>query len=1302
MTNQLTRISVAAVLLPLCHAAMADAQTYKVGTFTKNTTVASACSSGCPTNVVTHNLGDAPKALIVWSDGKTNSSFSGSFVWTFGMTDGATSRSASAASTNNSANSKTNRRDSSKFVGFVSGGGSGTVIAEADFTAWDATTFTITWSTNDNQPYILHYVLIGGASVNAKVVVWQSPSTTSVKSVTGIGFQPTVVLNVNHGHTMAYSSLGGVPSSNIVGTHGGFGLGVMNDDAAQWSSGFYAIDSAGTMDTQRGQQINSTWFTASNNLTTTKTGVCVSPCMTADGYDIDFTVAGSDLGGVAFSMALSGVNFWIGSFNKNTTSASSCSSGCPQNAITGMPFSPSVVMLASAQDIARTTAQPHARFGLGVSDGTTQASSAFTDTDATASSTVWGIDKTTKAFMKVNNAGTTTVAPVIDAEGSVAMTTDGFTMTWSTNDTVATEILYFAFGAIDVTAVELTSLNATRYDARVLVNWRTGYEVDNLGFNVYRDVNGRQTRVTRSLVAGSGLMAGQGTATRGEHRYAFWDTDPEAAEGSAVYWLEDVDFRGVSTWHGPIAPVAGGLQTPPEISSSSALRDLAKRAKRRGHVFSTQTARAGLAKERPRAARAGTVQPDAQVQQTLAGGRAIKIGINQAGWYRVTQPQLLAAGLDPQIDPRTLSLFVDGIEQAIAVTGDTDGRFDAADRIEFYGLGADTPYTDSRTYWLVAGLHAGQRVARHPAPARAGIQNSAASFPFTLQQKERSIYFAALRNGDEENWFGAFISDEPTELSLRVSNIVPGSAAEMDVALQGVTSDPTVEFDHRVAVVVNGVDVGELTFDGQTKSVQSFAIPAGILVDGDNTVTLTSRGGEADYSLVDVIRVNYAHLYRADADVLRFTASGPNEVTVTDFASPSIRVLDITDASAVEELRPLISRQDGFSAVTVRIHGEGTRTLLAFGESAVLAPAFVRRNTPSHWAAPGNSADYVAIAHADFAQSLVPLIERRAHTGLSVAYVDIEDVYDEFSFGEKTPQALKDFVTNARTQWKNAPRFLLLVGDATLDPRDYAGLGDGDFVPTKQVPMAQISLETASDDWFADSDNDGLPELAIGRLPVRTAEQAREMISKVLEYEDSNGAGWTRNVLLVADQNDEHSDFEASADALGHALPPGYTVQRISAGMSGGDIARMQILDAVNQGRLIVNYTGHGSVRIWGSEGTILTSEDIATSWQNASRLPFVVAMNCLNGFFHGIYDEESLAETLLRTPGGGAVAAWASSGLTDSATQLRVNQEIFRLLFGSAKPTMGEAAAAAKQAISNPDVRRSWIFFGDPALRLK
>ena len=127
---------------------------------------------------------------------------------------------------------------------------------------------------------------------------------------------------------------------------------------------------------------------------------------------------------------------------------------------------------------------------------------------------------------------------------------------------------------------------------------------------------------------------------------------------------------------------------------------------------------------------------------------------------------------------------------------------------------------------------------------------------------------------------------------------------------------------------------------------------------------------------------------------------------------------------------------------------------------------------------------------ADFMESLAPLKTHRESQGFSVALIDVEDIYDEFSYGTKTPQAIKDFLTRASTSWQTPPRFVLLVGDASFDPRNYLGLGNQDFLPTKLLDTAY--METASDDWFVDFNGDGLPDMAVGRLPVQTAEEASD------------------------------------------------------------------------------------------------------------------------------------------------------------------------------------------------------------------
>ena len=159
-------------------------------------------------------------------------------------------------------------------------------------------------------------------------------------------------------------------------------------------------------------------------------------------------------------------------------------------------------------------------------------------------------------------------------------------------------------------------------------------------------------------------------------------------------------------------------------------------------------------------------------------------------------------------------------------------------------------------------------------------------------------------------------------------------------------------------------------------------------------------------------------------------------------------------------------------------------------------------------------------------------------------------------------------------------------------------------------------------------------------------------------------------------------------------LPETITAQEIFRSQGDDETTRTQIIDSINEGKLLVNYIGHGSVELW--RGDVFTSDDVATL-TNGARLPFFVAMTCLNGYFHDPFPTDSLAESLLKAEQGGAIAVWASSGLTEPEGQSLMNKKLMPLLFDGKSRTLGEATMKAKTATKDQDVRRTWILFGDP-----
>ncbi len=895
------------------------------------------------------------------------------------------------------------------------------------------------------------------------------------------------------------------------------------------------------------------------------------------------------------------------------------------------------------------------------------------------------------------------------SNGLQALGSDGFTVGTDNKVNTNTFTYYWvAFVRNNVTAVGLESFGATRYNAGTQLQWKTGYEVDNLGFRLYRETRGVRTRITPALIGGSGLQMSrrQGVAASG-NTYSWWDRDADKIDGQVLYWLEDLDLHGGATLHGPFAPV-DGVGPPPhdpqsgllkavpkprntetaaaKKSSAAASSDAAAKSSQSASVTFTSD---GMTGSGPRAAR--DERRAVLVQRSLAARNAVKLSVRANGWYRVTQPELIGAGLPSDIDPRTLQLFAEGVEQPMKVTG-SDRRFDSTSAIEFYGTGLDTPYTDARIFWLVAGDGLGKRIPL--ADGRRAGDASAASFPFTVERKDRTIFFGALQNGDAENFFGDLVTVEPTDETLTLLHLDPTqrALAQLEVTLQGVT-ELQLGPDHQVGVLVNGNEVGVIQFDGRERRVETFSVDSSLLHEGDNIVTLAARGGDEDVSLVDAIRLTYWRSYVADADQLRFTAQGQQSVKITGFSTLAIRVVDITDPGSPLEIYPETSGRSGAAVLSLRVPGVGPRTLLAFAAGDAASPSEIAPNVPSAWHRANG--DYVLVSHRAFLGSLAPLVALRRGEGYKVVVVDVEDLYDEFNFGEKTPYALRDFLRS----WRVPPRFVTLVGNATMDPRDYLGMGEPDFMPTKMVSTAV--LETASDDWFADVDGDGAPDLAaVGRLPARTVEQAATMVAKIVSYARGDAAQLgTKSITLVADaRGDNDYDFAAASRRLQQLIPADYEVDEIFRGELGTDAARASLFQHLNEGPAIVNYTGHASVQLWADN--LFTNDDVP-ALTNGSNLPFFVLMNCLNGFFHSLFPEESLAESLIRAGNGGAVAVWASSGLTLPTQQAGLNRALFRLLLSGKARTLGEAAAAAKKETGDSDVSRTWIFFGDPATRL-
>ncbi len=810
------------------------------------------------------------------------------------------------------------------------------------------------------------------------------------------------------------------------------------------------------------------------------------------------------------------------------------------------------------------------------------------------------------------------------------------------------------------TLVRFAGAKPVKYKNGVLLEWETGFESDNLGFNVYREREGRREMVNDSLVAGSALMT-QAKLQSG-FEYRLFDAN---GSNDAVYYIEAVDLDGTKETFGSFNVIENTNQNYGG-ENSKLLTELNKSNAERS-LFTEE--KASLKKP---------TTEQIEIQNALSRFDGVRLAVKNSGIYRVSAMDLFANGLPTNANPNFLKLYVDGIEQPINVILTENQTLEA---IEFYGIGIDSTETNLRNYSLVASTSQGRRIEKIEAQ---GAPSNQQFYTATIERKDRTTYFSGLLNGEEENFFGASVGNAGANLNLTLSNVVQNGNAEIFVKLQGLTRN-----SHNVNVEINGQYAGNITFEALQKGILQTQIASTLLQSGENTIRLTAVGGANDLSLVEDVRLSFPREFRAENNQIRFETNAGQEITVAGFSTKNVRVFDVTDANNVFELSSRLGRSQEVErsfTFAVTPAGNGTRKILMTAD--VMPMTEIAANYSSDLRS-AQGADLVIITKREFLKSLNPLIKQRQQQGLKVLAVDVQDIYDEFNFSQKSTTSLKNFLHFSFTNWQIKPRYVLLAGDSTFDPKLYLN-GNADIVPTRLIDT--LSMETASDEWFADFNDDGVGEIAVGRIPAINLAELNGMIAKIVSYANQTPSN---SAAFVSDISDGF-DFEGANQAVRDILPKAMNTVNISRGETPDSTVRNNILNVVSSGQKIISYVGHGSTGIW--RGNILTRAD-AENLTNANNLPVFVTMTCLNGYFHHP-TISSLSESLVKNPAGGAIAAWTSTTTSLPDSYGALNVEIHRQLLGGA--TFGEAHLLAKRTITNDEILRTFVLLGDPSMRLR
>lgn len=830
-----------------------------------------------------------------------------------------------------------------------------------------------------------------------------------------------------------------------------------------------------------------------------------------------------------------------------------------------------------------------------------------------------------------------------------------------------------------ITAAVVSELTAQAGPGGVVVSWETVSEVGTVGFDLYRWSPGQKKyeQVNRQLLTAR-LEAPQGS------RYRFVDSgaDPAAPQR---YLLVEVEASGDRRRHGPFR-----VRVAPETWAKEAVDD--------DLPFSSQP--------RPMPARAAAVKADGR--GPLRKAEAIRIGVEADGLYLV-RTEDLAAILD--LKPEKLAKVMEKGQISITNRGQEVAWTFAAGGagVLFYGeapTGLDSLYTRENVYRLTAGIRGLQMAtiagsSPSPAPGLAFLDTVHA-------EADRLPATVVTTNPDTDWWFWDYLnaggaSDGKRTFPVQAPDLSStGSTARLRVTLHGATATNVVD-EHHAIVRVNGTEVGETRWSGLAESSFEVDLAPSLLVAGENAVEVEAvLDSGVPYSIfyVDGFDLTYPRTYRAAGDALALRGDGNAGVTVAGFADGRIAVLDVTDPKSPRLLSGVALDGTAGDYRATFTPAAASARYLAVSPAGWRAPSSLRGDALSSLQA-RQGADYLVITTNDLLAPARELATLRQRQGLLPVVVDVEDVYDEFNAGLASPKAIRAFLVDARQRWSPAPRFVVLAGGGTFDYRDNLGFG-GNLLPPLLASTSNGLF--AADNRFGDvAGGDGVPEMAVGRLPVRTAAELSAYVQKIAAYEAAAPADWSGRALVVTDNAEDGVDFHAEGDELAAVLPGGYTVESLEYAGGSAEALRTQLLSRLNDGVGLFGYVGHGALDRLAAEG-LLQATDVA-GLGNGSRLPVMTALTCIINRFELPYFPP-LGADLVKKAGGGAAAVWAPSGLSFSNESRALGERFYLELVRPGGERVGEAIRRSLEAYAAsgglPEVPDLYNLLGDPALRVK
>lgn len=727
----------------------------------------------------------------------------------------------------------------------------------------------------------------------------------------------------------------------------------------------------------------------------------------------------------------------------------------------------------------------------------------------------------------------------------------------------------------------------------------------------------------------------------------------------------------------------------------------------------------------------------------LSTGNWYKIGVTESGIHRIDRALLQSLGVNTQqLDPRTLQLFGNGggmlpqpnnaprpddlVENAIWVAGETDGRFDESDYVLFYAQGPHTwqatggspafrhshnIYSDTAYYFIRVGAGKGLRLSERGQASDAGQTISSYNERLYHERDLKNMVYSGREWYGED--FSAFTASR--EISLPVSDLALGSEVKLTAFLMANSSA-----ESSYTLRLNGHTLGTQTISGRgtfpyhpegVNSISTYTLNQQVLgqpMELKVGISFSTGSNSTALGFLNYLTLNYERQLKLYGDQTSFRSVASLASPVSTFrmagATANTQVWDVTDP-----LRPIVQQTSSsgtdlsFSAPT-----DVLREFVAFRNNTGLKPAAFGRvtNQDLHSHNLDGNLDLVILTHPRFLQEANRLAaHRRQHSNMQVTVITTTQVYNEFSSGAQDVTAIRDYMRmlySRSSKQGDDVIYLLLFGDTSYDYKNRL-TNNTNFVPVYQSrqslhPISSYSsedyygfLDEDEGEWAENSTGVHLLDIGIGRLPVKSTTEAATVVDKIIAYDSPGHFGkWRSQVTFVADDGDynEHlndAEFLSSYLEREHiSYNPNkvyldlYPQEAVANGQRAPEAAAA-IDKAIEQGSLIVNYTGHGNEVSWAWE-QILTVPQI-NNWRNKDRLTFLLTATCE----FGRYDDprrSSGAELALLNSQGGAIGLLTTTRPVFSSDNRVLNRNFYRAAFSPVNgrmPRLGDVMRLTK-----------------------